>query len=355
MGIAHTNPPGMKAGDDAQLKNSVEKNWRDDFPEIIGQSQAILNVLQLVSKISTSNSSVLILGESGTGKELIASAIHRLSERHHKAFVTINCSAIPEELLEAELFGHEKGAFTGADKKRLGHFGVADGGTIFLDEIGDMTPRLQSKILRVLQERQYMSVGSNHVKNIDVRIIAATNKNLEAAVKANEFRLDLYYRLNVLPINLPTLRERRSDIRLLLEFFCAQMNRIHQCNPPCWLEEAAIQQLETYSWPGNIRQLQNLVERLFITRSSSKITREDLPFEFFDTEKEAAFQNQPQRQGAISKLPDEGIDLGQYIEELENNLINQALQRTSNNKSQASKLLGINRTTLVEKLKKRRI
>lgn len=358
MGNAQNNSTeNAELSDDLLGSPSSKENedWREQFPEIVGTSPAITKILKLVAKIAHSNSSVLILGESGTGKELIASAIHRLSERRHRAFVPINCSAIPEELLEAELFGHEKGAFTGADRKRIGHFGVADGGTIFLDEIGDMTPRLQSKILRVLQEKQYTPVGSNLVKNVDVRIIAATNINLEAAVKANEFRLDLYYRLNVLPIKLPTLRERTSDIEELLEYFVDQMNRLHLPNPPCWFDASAIQVLENYSWPGNVRQLQNLVERLVITHSLGKITREDLPSEFLESsEPEKTYQEIPQRQGAVSKLPNEGMDLDEYIEEMENELIRQALERTNNNKSQASKLLGMNRTTLVEKLKKRK-
>lgn len=332
--------------------STENENWREHFPEFVGKSPALLHVLKLVAKVAHSNSAVLILGESGTGKELIASAVHRLSERRYKGFVAINCSAIPEELLEAELFGHEKGAFTGADRKRIGHFGVADGGTIFLDEIGDMTPRLQSKLLRVLQEKQYTPVGSNLVKNIDVRIIAATNKDLEAAVKANEFRLDLYYRLNVLPISLPTLRERKTDIELLLEHFCEQMNRLHLPNAPCWFDPSAVEALVDYSWPGNIRQLQNLVERLVITHSAGRIGREDLPPEFLQEQNKTQKEEAP-RQGAISKLPQEGINLDQYIDDMENELIRQALERTQNNKSQASKLLGMNRTTLVEKLKKR--
>ncbi len=226
-----------------------------------------------------------------------------------------------------------------------------------------MTPRLQSKLLRVLQEKQYTPVGSNTVKNIDVRIIAATNKDLEGAVKANEFRLDLYYRLNVLPIKLPTLSERKGDIELLLEHFCEQMNRIHLPDPPCWFDPTAIEVLGQYQWPGNVRQLQNLVERLVITHTGGRIGIDDLPKEFVEvpthqTPSLAASQgsedmHSPKRQGAISKLPLEGMHLDRYIEELENELIRQALDRTHNNKSQASKLLGMNRTTLVEKLKKR--
>lgn len=340
------------------LETSILTNAEDlskYFPEIIGKSPALLNVLKLVLKISNSNSSVLILGESGTGKELIASAIHRLSKRSSKSFVAINCSAIPEELLEAELFGHEKGAFTGADRKRMGHFGVADGGTIFLDEIGDMTPRLQSKILRVLQEKEYMPVGSNCVKNINVRIIAATNKDLELAVKANKFRLDLYYRLNVLPITLPNLQERKMDIELLIHHFCTQLKTIYPENPSPLFAKDAIEALKSYNWPGNIRQLQNLVERLLITHPTGSIEKEDLPPEFLNTPVLENDHKEIKRQGAITKLPLEGFILDQYIENLENEMIRQALEITHNNKSQASKLLGMNRTTLVEKIKKRKI
>ncbi len=368
MGIAHVDSETSNVIQNKLLGETPSKdneNWRELFPEIIGRSPALLDVLKLVAKIAHSNSAVLILGESGTGKELVASAVHRLSERRHRSFVAINCSAIPEDLLEAELFGHEKGAFTGADRKRIGHFGIADGGTIFLDEIGDMTPRLQSKLLRVLQEKQYTPVGSNTVKSIDVRIIAATNKDLESAVKANEFRLDLYYRLNVLPIKLPTLSERKSDIELLLEHFCEQMNRIHLPNPACWFDPSAVEVLSQYPWPGNIRQLQNLVERLVITHTGGRISANDLPKEY-STQDTASppivAASTPEhatpvihRQGASAKLPVEGIDLDDYIEALENELIRQALDRTNNNKSQASKLLGMNRTTLVEKLKKRNV
>lgn len=349
-----------------------DSNWRVLFPEIIGKSRAISEILQLVSKVARSNSSVLILGESGTGKELIASAIHRLSERRHHCFVAINCSAIPEDLLEAELFGHEKGAFTGADKKRVGYFGVADQGTIFLDEIGDMPPRLQAKLLRVLQEKKYTPVGSNVVQKVDVRIVAATNKDLEAAVNAKSFRLDLYYRLNVFPVRLPTLAEREGDLELLLEHFVEQMNWIHPQNQSIGFDEQALDLLKKYSWPGNVRQLQNLVERLMITREGGIITPNDLPQEFFeDAQKnlklakelsivDASSHLHPTRQHIMypdqfGDLPRDGINLNNFIEELENNLILQALDRTQNNKNQAAKLLGLNRTTLVEKIKKRNI
>ncbi len=330
------------------------------FPEIIGESLALIKVLNLVRKIAPSSSAVLILGQSGTGKELIASAIHRLSDRRDKKFVAINCSAIPEDLLEAELFGYEKGAFTGASKRRIGYFGVADGGTIFLDEIGDTPARLQSKLLRVLQEKQYTPIGSNLVKDVDVRIIAATNRDLESAVKENQFRLDLFYRLNVLPITLPSLMERKEDIPLLIKHFSQRVNANNLTDS--WFDQEAIAVLSEYYWPGNVRQLQNLVERLLITHSGGGIKAKDLPLEFLthhEVEEPRKFQQSEEqtsyiRQGAVSKLPKEGFNLDEYLENLENDFILQALERANNNKSQASKLLGLNRTTLVEKLKKRK-
>ncbi|MBP6218046.1 MAG: sigma-54-dependent Fis family transcriptional regulator [Oligoflexales bacterium] len=375
------------------------ENFRTLFPEIIGRSEPLYLVLDLVIKIARSNSSVLILGESGTGKELIASAIHRLSERRQHNFVAINCSAIPEELLEAELFGHEKGAFTGADKRRVGYFGIADQGTLFLDEIGDMPARLQAKLLRVLQEKKYTPVGSNSVQKIDVRIIAATNKDLEKAVESKTFRLDLFYRLNVFPIRLPSLSQRSADIELLLNYFCMQMNNVHPHQPPTWFDQDALQCLSEQTWPGNVRQLQNLVERLVITRGGGRIGLEDLPAEFIDSvakpEPESSWDQSPPKQSKdysyknfiernksenndegrerslenltvrsrpstqcpenFGRLPKEGIHLNNFVEDLENSLIVQALERTHNNKNQAAKLLNLNRTTLVEKIKKRNI
>jgi transcriptional regulator with PAS, ATPase and Fis domain len=357
---------------------SAQTSWRGQFPEIIGRSSLMCNALESVSKVARSSSSVLILGESGTGKELIASAIHRLSPRSHRNFVAINCSAIPEELLEAELFGHEKGSFTGADRKRIGKFEAANGGTIFLDEIGDMSHKLQAKLLRVLEEMQVMAVGSNEQKKIDVRVIAATNINVESAIQNGSFRLDLYYRLNVLPINLPALREREGDAILLLEHFAEVSNRERLDHEPCWFAPDALKKLSAYAWPGNIRQLQNTVKRLVVLKGG-RIGLEDLPNEILDYVAPTVFQFSKGEVGgqlvatAIAKkpriqsdaemtgmlatcdLPDQGLDLTLYIENIENKLILQALERTNNNKQQAAKLLGLNRTTLVERIKKRKI
>lgn len=325
----------------------------------------MIEVLQLVHKIAKSSCPALILGESGTGKELIASAMHRLSDRARFPFVTINCSAIPENLLEAELFGYEKGAFTGADRKKIGHFGTADQGTIFLDEIGDMPITLQSKILRVLQEKQITPVGSCEVKHVDVRVIAATNIDIEQAIKGGRFRLDLYYRLNVLPVHLPPLRFRREDIEQLLDYFFKIANRINSHKKPCWLLPETILFLEGYHWPGNIRQLQNLVDRLSITMEGA-IRTCDLPNEFQVTDdiptppRTPKFEEEgvPAASTPVSTtmtLPEQGLDLAKLVWDLENTLIEQALIRTKNNKNQAAKLLRLNRTTLVERLKKRNI
>lgn len=354
---------------------------KDLFPEIIHQSDKISRMLETVYKAARSQISVLIMGESGTGKELIASAIHRLSPRAHKAFVAINCSAIPENLLEAELFGHEKGAFTGADRKRIGHFGAANQGTLFLDEIGDMPLRLQAKLLRVLQEKQYTPLGSRQHELADLRIIAATNIDLEEAVQSQKFRLDLFYRLNVLPVKVPPLRERKEDIPLLLDHFTHINTQLNLCKNPIWFDQQTKEYLSEYQWPGNIRQLQNLVERLTILHDGGLLSIESLPEDFLCEEimKKNSFilnnigsqyseyhaTSDEKPSGAlcelnvlkesISQLFSEGFHLGKYIQNIENKIILEALKLTKNNKNQAAKLLGLNRTTLVERIKKRRI
>jgi transcriptional regulator with PAS, ATPase and Fis domain len=258
----------------------VPASWRDAFPEIIGRSVAMQRVLETVSKIARSDSSVLISGPSGTGKELIASAIHRLSPRSTKRFIPINCSAIPEDLLESELFGHEKGAFTGADRRRAGYFEIAEGGTILLDEIGDMPQRLQAKLLRVLQERKFSPLGGSELKRADVRVIAATNVDLEKAVAEGRFRLDLYYRLNVLPIHLPALNERSEDISSLLDHFLEISNRVHSPTNPCFFSQELVDHLSKYAWPGNVRELQNLVERVVVIKGGGAISVDQLPREY---------------------------------------------------------------------------
>jgi transcriptional regulator with PAS, ATPase and Fis domain len=332
-------------------------NIRELFPEILFQSQAMLAVLATVAKIAPSHSSVLILGASGTGKELIASAIHRLSSRVHHNFIAINCSAIPESLLEAELFGHEKGSFTGADKQRTGHFGSAHQGTIFLDEIGEMPLRLQAKLLRVLQEKKFCPVGSSKAVEVDVRIIAATNIDLLQAVQEQRFRLDLFYRLNVLPITLPPLKERRDDIKLLLEHFLDQSNAAHKPKEHCYFAADALEVLCRYDWPGNVRELLNLIERLVIMSGGGRLNSHCLPREIAQAAsckgELPALINSLKPEAEL--IPQQGINLKSFIEDLENTIIRQALARCNNNKNHAAKLLGIKRTTLVERLKKRKI
>lgn len=366
---------------------SFNDSWLQVFPEIIGRSHSMMTVLETVSKIARSDSAVLINGESGTGKELIARAIHRLSVRAPKPFLALNCSAIPENLLESQLFGHERGSFTGADKKHSGYFHRAAGGTLFLDEIGDMTPSLQAKLLRVLQEKKFTPVGGKDLIDADVRIVTATHVNLEQAIISGSFRSDLYYRINVLPVNLPPLRERQEDIPLLLEYFLENANRHHNPGNPCFFDREVTDLLSKYRWPGNIRQLQNLVERLVVLKGGGRITNDQLPKDILDSIQasqqgdklpnamriehegmrrvsgESSLPNLNPRPGTrpmvmpmeFGTLPSEGINLIEFIELLENSLITQALVRTDNNRNQAAKLLGMNRTTLVERIKKRKL
>ncbi len=364
---------------DETPKGSSE-HWRSCFPEIVGRSPPMEKVLETVWKVARSDGAVLILGESGTGKDLIAAAIHRLSPRSGGHYVPLNCSAIPDNLLESQLFGHVKGAFTGADGKAIGKFEYAQGGSIFLDEIGDMPANLQAKLLRVLQDKKFTPLGSNVLMDADVRIVAATNMDLGQAIREQTFRQDLYYRLNVLPIHLPPLRERTGDIPNLLEHFMEQANRIHNSQTPCYLSDALVARLSAYDWPGNIRQLQNLISRLVVMRGAGVIEIEDLPAEMFARPEELRLTNPPvassqplmrpttamplpmvQHAAGVrvpqdfTSLPEQGLDLTQYIEALENDLIRQALERTGNNRNQAAKLLGLNRTTLVERIKKRHL
>ncbi|RYZ60335.1 MAG: AAA family ATPase [Proteobacteria bacterium] len=340
---------------------------RQVFSEIVGKSEAMEAVLQTVGKIARSDAPVLIRGESGTGKELIAKALHRMSGRASKRLISINCSAIPENLLESELFGYVKGAFTGADKTRKGYFEEANGGTLFLDEIGDMALTLQAKLLRVLQEKQFVPIGSTEPRFADVRIITATNVDLDEAVGKQKFRNDLYYRLNVLPIVLPPLRERVGDVRLLLDHTLNLFNQTHSLINPCYFSSDAYNCLERYNWPGNVRELINLIERLVVMSGGGEISTLALPIEFrqakagatakavepsfFYSETPASIPDPM----SVELLPAQGLNLETYIEQLENTLIMQALERTGNNKNQAAKLLGLNRTTLVERIKKRKL
>ncbi len=314
------------------------------FEKIIGNSPAIQSVFSRMEKILHTDSTVLILGESGTGKELVARAIHFNGSRKEKPFIPINCGAIPAELLESELFGHVRGSFTGAVIDKPGKFEVANQGTIFLDEIGTMPLHLQMKLLRVLQEQEVERVGSTRRTKLDVRVISATNSDLEQRVRRGDFREDLYYRLNVIPIQLPPLRDRREDIPLLAKHFlrkiCDDMRR-----PVLELTHGALRALENYDWPGNVREMENVIERAIALTDGDIIDCHDLP---------------PQIGGVYREndhlpsflIPDEGLDLTETIAQIELTLIRQAMEKSQNVKARAADLLNINRTTLVEKIKR---
>jgi transcriptional regulator with GAF, ATPase, and Fis domain len=317
------------------------------FLGIVSGCSEMHKVFNVIEKIAKTRSTVLVLGESGTGKELIAKALHTLSGRTGK-LVPVNCGAIPEDLLESELFGHEKGSFTGAVGSRVGRFQLADGGTIFLDEIGEMSPKLQVKLLRVLQERKVDPVGSTRSVDVDVRVIAATNKDLAEEVKAGRFREDLYYRLQVVPVNLPALRERQGDAQLLARHFLARHAQ-ELGRPALHFSTAALDTLDAYNWPGNVREVENLVERLAILSDGDQIDSVDLP-EYIS---EAAPPAQTTIRLTDLTLPATGVDFNSLIDAYENQLICTALAQTGGNKKAAAKLLGLNRTTLVEKIKKK--
>lgn len=318
---------------------------------IIGKSSRMVTLFELIEKVAVSSATVLIQGESGTGKELAARAIHQLSSRSGKHFVPINCAAIPEDLIESELFGHVKGSFTGAYANRVGRFEMADRGTLFLDEIGDMKANLQVKLLRVLQSKEFEPVGSTKSQKVDVRIIAASNKKLEAMVETQGFREDLFYRLSVIPITIPPLRERREDIPLLMEFFLGRFNS-EKRHAVTGFSREALGILCDYGWPGNVRELENLVERLVILKDSGLITPADLPEKFLGRRVQV---QAPALPVSGDKLPEAGICLNSALEEFENRLILQALERTRGNKKEAALLLNLKRTTLIEKLKKKNL
>lgn len=307
--------------------------------DIIGQSEEIERVKKMILKVAVSSSTVLIRGESGSGKERVARAIHKASPRRNEIFQAVNCAAINENLLESELFGHEKGSFTGAHAQKKGQFEIADHGSLFLDEIGDLSVPMQAKILRVLQEREVMRVGGARPTKVDVRVIAATNRDLEAMVKDGRFREDLYYRLNIIPINLPPLRNRRDDIPILIDFFISK----HSRNSPRkikGLTASARNLLMNYSWPGNVRQLESAIERALLLCEGDEISVEDLPLEIRHESSPSSNFN--------FKLPPEGIS----FEELEQSLITQAMEQTGWNITRAAKLLGLSFRTLQYRLEK---
>lgn len=327
-----------------QLKKKLGQ--RSSRLAIVGKSPQMQQVFDLIEKVAASDSTVLVLGESGTGKELIANAIHEQSARRKKALVTVNCAAMPEGLLESEFFGHVKGAFTSAVSDREGRFAQADGGTIFLDEIADMSPKLQVKILRVLQERRFEPVGSSKVREVDVRIIAATNRNLEKMVQEGTFREDLYYRLHVIPVEVPPLRERISDIPPLLTHFLKRFSVLNDIVIP-ELTDAVRRRLVEYSWPGNVRELENMVERLVVLCKNGTIDADDLPA-LQAGESSSAL-------GSTLQIPDNGVSFKDVVGRFERGLLLTALEKTGWNKNQAAHLLKMNRTTLIEKIKKQRL
>jgi DNA-binding NtrC family response regulator len=313
------------------------------FKNLIGDSEVMQQSFQFIEKIAATNSTVMICGESGTGKELVARAIHYNSDRRNEPMVPVNCGAIPEDLLESELFGYEKGAFTGALKTRIGRFELANGGTVFLDEIGDMSPALQVKILRVLQEHEFERLGGVKSIKVDIRVIAATHRDLEKAVKQGTFREDLYYRLNVIPFILPPLRERGSDIPLLTNHFIGKFN-IEKKQNINGISPEALKCLTRYHWPGNVRELENLIERLVILKGEGVIEQEDLPEKLLGAEWSDAVPSMD--------IPDSGISFNTAVSEFERELILRALKKTNWIKNRAAKLLQLKRTTLVEKIKK---
>lgn len=342
---------------DSHRNTPAEKRSVGLFRSLVGSSRAVQNVRKLIQQVADSDANVLILGESGTGKEVVARNLHYYSNRRDKPFVPVNCGAIPGDLLESELFGHQKGAFTGAISDRQGRFEMAEGGTLFLDEIGDMSLQMQVKILRVLQERTFERVGSNQSITTDVRIIAATHRDLEAAIKTGDFREDLFYRLNVFPIEMPSLRDRVEDIPLLVNELVRRIE--HEKRGSVRLTPAAIYSLCQYHWPGNVRELANLVERLAILHPYGVVDAGDLPEKFRQEGDEIpddlgdAFVGSPMTSEDLDpRLPRDGINLKEHLSYLEVSYIKQALADSGGVVAHAAKRLGMRRTTLVEKLRK---
>ena len=336
--------------ENAYLRAQLEERYR--FEGIIGKSRPMKLLFQLLETVAATNSTILITGETGTGKEVVARAIHHNSPRRMHRFVALNCSAIPETLLEAELFGHVRGAFTGAVGNRQGRMEQANKGTLFLDEVGTMSAGLQMKLLRVLQEREFERVGDSHTTKVDVRIIGATNSDLGRMVASGQFREDLFYRLNVIPVQLPPLRDRKEDVPLLVQHFLSRFqaerggNGDRAAAEPLTVSQECMRRLMAYPWPGNVRQLENAIERaVAFAAGRSQIDVGDLPTEIQQA------QETPGPTAPIT-LPENGVDLDAYIATIERELIERSLERTGGNKGQAARLLILKRTTLVEKLKR---
>ncbi len=329
--------------ENAWLREQLQQRY--SFEGIVGRSRAMRDLFQTLETVARTASTILVTGETGTGKEVIARAIHHASPRRSHRFVALNCSAIPENLLEAEIFGHVRGAFTGAIGTRQGRLEQAHRGTLLLDEVGTMSMSLQMKLLRVLQEREFERVGDNQTIKVDVRVIAATNADLARMVSEGSFREDLYYRLNVIPVALPPLRDRREDIPLLvqhfLQKFCSEQNR-----PMMTVSQTAMRLLMTHAWPGNVRQLENAMERaVALSGTRTQIEGSDLPADL----------NQATDASDLLpglSLPDEGLDFDSFISKIEHEVIRRALERTGGNKAAAASVLNLKRTTLVEKLKR---
>ena len=342
--------------ENAYLRAQLEERYQ--FSGIVGKSRPMARLFQLLETVASTSSTILISGETGTGKEVVARAIHHNSPRRQQRFVALNCSAIPETLLEAELFGHVRGAFTGAVGTRQGRLEQAHKGTLFLDEVGTMSAALQMKLLRVLQEREFERIGDSHTIKVDVRVIAATNSDLARMVAAGTFREDLFYRLNVIPVELPPLRDRKEDIPLLVQHFLERLAQ-ESAKPAkptergakamtertITVSQEAMRKLMAFHWPGNVRQLENAVERaVAFSAGRSQIDVGDLPAEVQQAQEAVA--------PPTVALPDEGLDLDEFISNVERELIQRSLERTGGNKGQAAKLLNLKRTTLVEKLKR---
>jgi transcriptional regulator with PAS, ATPase and Fis domain len=330
------------AAEQCEIQSTQVKN-EYEFHNIIGQSRKMREVFELVQKVADCDSTILLNGETGTGKGMVARAIHQNSKRINKPFISINCGAIPENLLESELFGHVRGAFTGATSSKQGKFELADGGTILLDEIGDMSADLQVKVLKVLEEGEFEQVGGAKTIHVDVRIIAATHRDLSEEVQKGNFREDLYYRLYVIPMMLPALRDRKSDIPFLIAHFMEQSNRKNDRNVK-EVDEGALAMMMGYTWPGNVRELKNMMERLVVLKGAGKITAQDLPIEL-----KSIRRFEP---STTIEISDEGICLNSAVTEFEKALILQSLEKTKWVKNKAAKLLHLNRTTLVEKIKR---
>ena len=340
----------------ASLKEKTVREEGEESPmetplargEIAGSSRAIKSLLNVVEKVSLSDASVLITGESGTGKELVARAIHNNGFRKKGPMVVINCGAIPGELLESELFGHEKGAFTGAHRSRTGRFELADKGTIFLDEIGDMSPDLQVKLLRAIQERKIERVGGSRTIDVDIRIVSATHRDLKASMEKGLFREDLYYRLNVIPIHIPPLRERVQDLSLLLDHFQKRlMHRVPGYRPKRFSAEV-LALMGAYDWPGNVRELENLVERISVLVEGEVVTVSELPDHI-------RRKRSPGGAPSVVSVFEQGVGFSEALDRYQRALITHALEQTGWIKARAAELLKMNRTTLVEKIKKMRI